>query len=531
MNLLVVEDEIRLRERIVGMIPWEEHEIALTGAVTHGGEALALMHQFPVDIVLTDIEMPEMSGLELASEIHARYPHVKIIILSGHSDFEYAQQSILYGVIQYLIKPASNEDILKSVQAAASQRNEELRAKHNYEALKSKWEAHLTQLQDVFLKNWAEGRYNAWEIETKSRNVQLELAGILFVPVVLDIDPIQEEDARYTAKDASLLYFSLHSIAREYTEALDCRTWQNDEGPTVALFRVPPDGVEEEIYHRINQSVVGLLDTVKSCLKVTASAGIGSIVALPERLPDHYRQAKQALLQRTVLGNNLAIPYRQGQTADPAWRSLAKLEQKLEAQLEVGEEQEALVTVAALVEAAFVPPVTVTGIREALLQISGLFARLAHQRDWLLSEVAGEDFVLFENIGALKTREQIHDWLRRMTIRWCTYASERRRSGTQVTVQEMLHLIDAHLGDEISLNKVSSMLYMNASYLSRLFKEELGMTFSDYLIRRRMERAKELLNQGLKVYEAAEQVGYRHVNYFSKTFQKYWGVKPGEYTQ
>ncbi|MCG6581839.1 helix-turn-helix domain-containing protein, partial [Acinetobacter baumannii] len=110
-----------------------------------------------------------------------------------------------------------------------------------------------------------------------------------------------------------------------------------------------------------------------------------------------------------------------------------------------------------------------------------------------------------------------------------TFMGEQRKTTSNQVVKDILNLLEEEMDQEITLHTVADRLYVNSSYLSRLFKQEMGVVFSAYVLERKMERAKSLLQEGLKVYDAARLVGYRDVSYFTKVFRKYWGVNPGEF--
>ncbi|NQX59650.1 response regulator [Paenibacillus qinlingensis] len=527
MKLLIVEDEVRLRDRIAEGIAWEQNGIELIGAVGTGEEALRLVEKIGADIVLTDIQMPVMSGLELARVLQQQHRHIKLIVLTGHDEFDYARESIEYGVSKYVLKPASNDSILVTVLDAASKRRMELEEQHQYDLLKERWKTHLPRLHEAFYRNWLTGSYASWELDKRGEEVHLKLPEQLYIPVILDIDPLNEDDTRFLPSDRSLLLFSLNTIAKERLVEASAFIFQDTNGTTVVLFMGSVDDNRMDFYQCVNHAVTDVLTMTKDSLKITASAGIGPIVAAKELLPDAYLKAKMALQTRIVYGHNIAITFHEDQAAANKWTSLADMEKQLETSFELGDEHQAKEVAGQMIRSAFATG-SVNEVREFLIHISGMLSRFIHARQWLLAEVTGDDYPFFESLNQLLTREQIQEWIIRVIGRICLFVNESRKSSTKQSVTDILKFIDARLHEDISLYQISEILFMNSSYLSRLFKEEMGMSFTDYVLERKMERAKALLVQGAKVYEAAEQVGFRHVNYFSKAFQKYWGMKPGD---
>lgn len=528
MKLLVVEDEHYVRERIAEGIDWQAAHIELAAAVSNGKEAMTILQREHVDIIVTDIQMPDMNGLELAGKTKAAFPHIKVIVLTGYDDFDYARESIEHGVCHYLVKPVANERLLEVVLEAKMQREREMREKHNLAMLEQRWMEHLPHLQASFYKNWMNGRYSQWEFEKRSRDLQLPLEDKLAWPIVVDMDPIPEGNDRFRVDDRPLVQYSLYTIARDVFADMDSVTLQDDDGMTAVLFFAPP-GETDEWQLKVKQQINVLLETVKDCLKLTASAGIGHPVADKSLLHWAYKQSRMALQERLILGNGMTIHYRADAPVHDSWTAMNDLEKDLEMAIETGNDTSMRELVERTMAAGFAADVPVAEAKEVLLRMMCLLARIVHSHGWTLRDTLGEDYGDFERFYELLTREQISAWLLRMTARISSTIAGRRQSGTQIAVHEMLRLIQERLHEEeLSLYLVAEKLFVNYSYLSRIFKKLTGQSFSDYVLRLRMEKAKELLAKGEKVYDTANQVGYRHVNYFAKAFTKYWGIRPSE---
>jgi two-component system response regulator YesN len=529
MRLLIVEDEHYVRERLADGIDWPGHQIELAAAVGSSREALTILQKDHIDIVLTDIQMPEMSGLELAKWLKEGYPSIKVIILTGYDDFEYARESIEYGVFQYLVKPAENEVIVSTVLDAKAAREKEISEKHNISILEKRWNEHLPHLQVLFVKNWINGRYSIWEIEKRSQDLLLSLEEKRFLPIIFDMDPISEDNGRFQVRDRSLVQFLLFTIAGDVLDDKECVILQDDDGMTAVVFFSPHDEPEDALYARVNPQINGMLGTVRDCLKLTASAGIGPLVTDKLLLPNAYKQSRMALQERIILGNAIAIPYRDAVPIKDSWMHMNNLEKEFEVAIETGDSGKCEALIQQVMELGFSADMPVTEAKEMLWRITCLLARIVHTHGWTLRETMKEDFEAFENFNQLLSREHIGEWMRRMTSRISQTITERRQTGTQLAMSQIILFIQERLHDEgLNLYLVAEKMFISYSYLSRTFKEVTGEPFSDYVLRLRMERAKELLAKGYKVYDAAEQVGYKHVNYFSKSFQKYWGVKPSD---
>ncbi|WNQ13948.1 response regulator [Paenibacillus aurantius] len=529
LNLLIVEDEIRLRNALVHNIPWEEHGIEIVGQAGNGREALTLIDRRRPDILLLDLQMPEMDGLSLAKRLRETDPLLQIIVLSGHDDFEYAQKALELGVMKYLLKPAGDEEILGTVLEAAERLRKEWDRRHNSEEIRKKWMLHLPHLVEEFIKGWLEGKYESWELEQKGRDLQLELTpDTRYTVAVIDMDPLSEDETRFSHKDAPLLQFSLNSIVKETFQRVACWVASDATGATVIIFRHGEGEDSPAALQKTNALAEKALNSVLTCLKLTASAGISGTTGVAEEMNKLYLQAVRALQNRIVLGDNLAIPYREEAGEAASVTPQPNHEKMLEIALETGDGERAMEAVEAMWTDGMNKAESVETMQEQILYFASLFVRIIQKQGWRVKEVAGDDYSYFHNHGRFTAREQFLAWTTRMVRAYLGYANQRRKRTSNETIAAILDLVENEMDQEMMLHTIADRLYVNSSYLSRLFKQETGKAFSAYVLERKMERAKAHLQDGGRIMDVAAAVGYRDVSYFTRVFRKYWGVTPGE---
>lgn len=525
MNLMIVEDEIRILNSLANNIPWERHGIEVIALAENGREALDIAGRRMPDILLLDIEMPEMDGLTLAETLLEREPQTRIIILSGHDDFQYAQRAIGLGVSKYLLKPAGEEEILHTVVEVAEDIRRELSEKHSLSELQRMWKSRLPQLQEDFLRSWLTNRYAEWELHKHVRELNMALqVGGSYAVAVCEIDPLSESESRFSPADIPLLQFSLDRIAKECMPPEECRVFGDANGSTVLLFASQPGEPEGDLSKRMNGRITRLLSVVKECLKLTASVGMGTVSGLKD-VPGSYQQACRALQERAIYGHEIAIPYLEVRQSERPVEFDTAFERQLEMALYTGDASELMDR---YVDSAFAEADSSDLAYEHLLFLSGVFIRIIQSQGWALKKVLGHDYSYFLSLEGLVSRSQIMEWARRVTGHIGAYLEQERRSSSHQLIKRILATVDQMLAEDLSLHSLAERLYVNSSYLSRLFKKETGESFSGYVLSRRMERAKELLLGDAKVYDAASAVGYRDLSYFAKVFRKYWGVAPSD---
>nr|WP_150959205.1 response regulator [Aneurinibacillus sp. XH2] len=529
MNLMIVEDEARLRNSLANNIPWEDHGIEVVGLAANGKEALELIERKKPDIVLMDIQMPEMDGLTLARQVREKDPYLQFIILSGHDNFAFAQSAVELGISKYLLKPAGDTDIVEAVLEAAEKVRAEMEKRHSERKLQLKWAQHLPYVKEMFLQYWLAGKFEEWEVSEKGRDL---LPGLQkdqqYIVAVVDMDPLPEGETRFNESDGPLLDFSVKSVALEYLERTPCWICSDSAGSTAIIFTAAPEEDGQDFLLHVNTLIVKLLFVIKECLKLTASAGISKPSSDKEAVGKLYMQARKALQERIVYGNDLAVPYREENAADPVLPSETNIEKKLEIALELADTDQALEALDAIWQQGMLKAGSVEEMQENVLYLSSLFIRFVHKQGWSLQEVVGADFGYYHNLQSLASKDQIRQWMNRFVRSFIAYQQKQRKTTSHKMVRDILTIVDKEMDQELSLHTVADRLFVNSSYLSRLFKQETGKSFSAYVLERKMEFAKQYLLEGAKVYDAARMVGYRDVSYFTRVFRKYWGVTPGE---
>ncbi|MFN0222667.1 MULTISPECIES: response regulator [Paenibacillus] len=529
MNLLIVEDEHRLRNSLAHGIPWEEHGIDVIAAVSGGGEALETIGRKCPDLMLLDIQMPDMDGLTLARRVREAVPRMGMVILSGHDSFAYAQTAVELGVYQYLLKPAGDREILQAVTGAAEQLRQERDERHEQAMLEYKWQQHLPQLQNRFLLYWLTGQYRREEILRRGSELGLELRPeSRYAVAVIDRDEGAESGDGPLVKEASMLQYMLRRIAEEQPGGGTCWVCPDLPAAAVLLFALPAGQGEQESLLRIHTAVERMLSLAGRSFGITVSAGISGKTGEAEAVYELYEQARTALLRRKMYGGGIAIPYKEAEEPSLSVPPLEpSFEHALETALQTGDGARAKEALDALWASGIAGLTHPDEVQEQVLYLGSLLIRSIRRQGWLLKEVTGEHYPYFQNIHLLTTAEHIHSWLTGTVEKIIAYADQQGSLVSHETIKSMLEVVERELDQDLTLHMLADRLYVNASYLSRLFKQETGQPFSAYVLERKMERAKAALLEGAKVYDAALAAGYRDVSYFTKVFRKYWGTTPG----
>ncbi len=526
MKVIIVEDEPRVRKGLMEAVDWQALGMRLCGAAANGQEGLQLFYSEQPELVIADIRMPIMDGLEMTRQIFAHAPNTKVIIISGHDEFEYAQHCISLGVKYYLLKPVGRKELQAELENIMKQWRSENHMREQAAQYQRTLRTHLQQLRNVFLEEWLGGTGYKSEAELfHSLNVlEINLKETLPVSIaIFEID--NRDDESFSLSERRLLEFALHNLLDELMTGQGI-TYQRGNGQTVVLFQ--EEGSEVNTFHSWLNNAKGY---ATGLLRVEMTAAIGS-QALPIRdLPHSFQETQRILGLKLSLGSGLIL---QESMVRPVREQLAVLHESYESLLIHGVEMNDPEEIRKVVEEHFDKW---TGSQdcafadEIFFQFTGVFTKLVHRigksiRDYL----SGEELAKWQQPERFRSLQEMKNWwiqqFSRLSESYEGFRSDRR---TKI-IQQVMQYVDNHIDEYISREDAANHVYINASYLSRLFKEVTGDSFSNYVMNRKMEKAIHLLQvERVMVYEVANLLGYKDPSYFARVFKKHVGKSPSDF--
>lgn len=542
-KLILVDDEEDVREGVVREIDWEAIGFEVIEKAENGREALEMVERLQPDVVVTDIQMPFMNGLQLAEAIRERFPTIKLIILTGHDEFEYAQRAIKLHIDEYVLKPFSAQELIHALLKVKGHIQEEVAHRENVQLLMEHYRKSMPVLKENFLATLMNRKLPREEVVEKAANYGIEISGKSFVAAVMSIDgvliPEEELENREElsksvslkySPDQALKYFALLNITEEIVNKrrLGLVFMHNDQ---VVVLAVRESEDRETSLQETMKVLEEVRQNVEKYLKFTLTVGIGTVMKDVTKISYSYEDAVLALDYRLILGNNRIISI-----DDVEMRTVEKVrfddvkEHALTRCIKVGTNQEIRETMDELFQ-GIEGAVSVKDYQIYLLEILTCILKAAKDSNLNVDEVFGDNFIPFTEINKFTSLEEAKKWLAEL----CGSMMNHIATDRQYTYKNLVEMAKDytknhyHEGD-ITINKVCGHLHISAGYFSSIFKKETKMTFVNYLNHIRMEAAKEMLRStDMKALEIAEKVGYADANYFSFSFRKNVGVSPKEY--
>ncbi|MEG1525008.1 MAG: response regulator [Clostridia bacterium] len=517
-KLLIVEDEDLIRNAIVSGVDW--HSLGFEAEGAEDGEvALEIVRRFRPDIVLTDIRMPFMDGLELTRAIKKQFPQTVVVILSGHDEFSYAQEALQLGVKKYIQKPIVPADLIRIMQDLVAELNAIASRKNNMQKLRLQVQASMPILREKLLNRLLHNTISPAEIPQMLDFTGLRLRGQGYTVCLLECEP----DEAVNGEAAAMLNLSISQIL-EHELGSDGIAFESSTGRRVFIYLARTQETERpyvvELLGEISDAIFNAHGIVTTC-------AIGTRVTTLPELHISYESAKVALEQRIFDGRGKIYDAYKLQNAQNYYPFA--LSQNLLDKLKLQSAQEFSSSLSSFFDDLRQMRALTS---EILLTIMLDLVNCGHR---ILLESGCKDeqntHKIYSELFSLTTLDQYQLTITRFfTLLRNKLESQRSTKGGQLIGNICRHISDHFCDPALSLNSVAASVYISPTYLSILFKKEMGTTFIEYVSRLRMERAKELLqDSNLKTYEAAERTGYNDPQYFSSCFKKYTGFTPSEY--
>ncbi|MFD1956068.1 response regulator [Paenibacillus thailandensis] len=512
MKVVIVDDEPKLRQGLQTLIPWESLGLTVTATAANGNEAVEIIEKEPPDIVVVDIRMPLMDGLQLIQYLTSAGLQLQFIILSGYADFEYAKQAIKYGVAGYLLKPVDIKEMTHTLKQVR-ERIEEERLKQGInqtELINRDWVLHNLLLpQD---KKEAPAQLRSMAKEAGLLRSCYEV--VIVFPRVSDAsrsDALQQlsEALKRTIEGKAM---GMVTIRFPYV---------------IVLLHEPLRGAErrEKLYREIRNAA--------SDIRFVAATG-GAVSEL-EEVSGSYLKAQELIKQAffsekgRLLGPNPSHhPLTEScrQSGDNAEGMMEEFISRLYYSLDAGNGTMILPLLKEAAAFFLMQEQDENAVKESFFFLSNA---VVHKLTSGYRKETKETDEVSRFLKGIFEYEHLDDLLDETHRFLLNLAEDSEPGGKDKEVKIMINTIHRHYADNLKLETLAGMLNYSTAYLGQLFKNKTGEYFNTYLDRVRIQKAKELLGQGMKVYEAAERVGYTSVNYFHSKFKKYEGRSPSDF--
>ena len=523
-KVILVDDEAEVIDIMEAKIRWSELGFEVVGSAKNGVKALELVEKLQPDVVLTDIRMPYMDGLELSRKLNQDYPNIYIILCTGFDEFEYAKEAVHLDIKEYLLKPISAAELSESLMRLKENLDKEREEKLNVRKLENYFQESLPALQSNLFISLMEGRVSEEDYARFSAAYQVNMKGPLFCCIVF------HTSENHVPEGMNPLLLSM-SVEREIRQRL-VEKWHCKEflylGNTVLIMEM---GSEEQMVP-ITDECDRFCRWAYRVMGAVVTAGIGTVCDNLFNINLSYEGAREAVSYRVLYGTQRAINIREIVPKEQATLSLleeGRMHDLFRA-IRVGNPEKIEEAVQKEIQKIHKHTVTIGQYHLAAMETVSNFYKFCANNSLDFNEIAGNVPNLYEKVPQMD-ESSLTSWMNEMARMISEELKTARNSTSHRLVTEAQLLVrEKHMDASISLDVVCSILGVSNSYFSSVFKKETGKSFISYLTDYRMDIAEELILSGeTKSYKVAEKVGYLDANYFSYVFKKRFGVSPSKY--
>ena len=517
-KVIFVEDEIITREGIRDNVDWAGHGFEFCGEAPDGEIALQLIQSIRPDLVITDIKMPFMDGLQLAKIVRERMPWVKIVFLSGHDEFEYAQQAIQLGVTEYLLKPVTVPDLHAMLRKISARLEQERVEQQKLRSLQDQLAENQAALRERFLRRLVVGGVTSGEAMEKSQQLGLDLVARCYLVVLVKTE-LADRSEQYDYDEHQQF---LQNVADLVANNPDIFCLRRDWEELILLIK----GNSPEILAEERDLLLDRIQHAALKTRYRLVVGVGTprnrITLIYQSFVDALASAQAASAERKP-GTAVAVDKTELLRVDKS---------AVEHFLRSGtrEDFDAFFN-------SFVKPLGETALKSNLIKnyilvdVVLAIVRFVDELGGVLDQAVS----VFNSIESMSTNIQTRDQLREQVRQIVLSALEfrDRQSGNPYlgVIKQAKETIEQRYADpNLMLNDVAACVNLSPSYFSMVFSQETGSSFKDYLTGVRIQKARELLRMTrLKAAEIADRVGYSDSHYFSYVFKKNTGLSPTEF--
>ncbi|WNS45156.1 response regulator [Paenibacillus sp. MMS20-IR301] len=533
-SLLIVDDHKHQVDTLAVTLPWEQFGITSVHKAYDSRLAQELLRDIPIDIMITDIRMPGISGLELISFINENQLDTDCILLTGYAEFEYAKKAIELHAVDYFIKPVRDELLLDTVDKIIDKRRRHQQHSRMFEHATAVLHQNLPLLKENLLLETLQGSgYTRNYLTEKLRMYQLPYAyGDSVKLMVINFESSFYET--YTSADIKLLEYAVMNMAEDLLSP-HFHVWnriQSEINLTLLLLPRTADCTGDSDHwspssrELLSALANRLLEQVDHYLKQHVIIAISGTARFPEDIHGVYSSVLSSVIKSAERQGVIVLEQPGISRSIAPLRSLyqsptliqlmdqGKMEklndkfQQIFTELETRESDSR------------------AHLREAYLHLLSSFTYLAHKNGKVLEDITGTASIHAER-SVIHSARQLKAWSRIIIEALIDQGPAANDETHQQLVNKIHSYIQENLERDVTLQSISEYVYLHSVYLSKLYKEITGLNLSEYILRARMTEAKRLLEHtAYKIYEITEKVGYQSPQHFIRRFKQYYGVTP-----
>lgn len=533
-RMLIVEDEEIEREGLRDLFDWETMDIEVVGAVECGEDAIDFAFQNEIDILFTDIKLTGMTGLELARLLIMRNPDLKVIISSGYRDFEYAKTAVDLDAYGYLSKPVEVDELKAVITKVLNTCRQEKSEQQEKERLKKLVNESMPFLKSSFFNYLLHNSPGDNIIAEKLEYFNIPFLGGQYVALAIEIDDFGNRTAEDGQDEAYVTSFEVLECMNSYRADLLFEAFYVSEGRFCIIVNIHEDKTRI-LYEKILSFATGLQKKINEKSKINITIGIGRFTARLADIRSSYKEACKAVEYKFFMGSNQIINYLDI-TCDDNKDSIIDIdetEKKILSGMELCDRNTLNEGISMLFSHlnsqnrysnVYIRNVCINLLAKASITLIEM-----HES---FDAIFGKETYVWEKITRFDNIFDLQQWFKNIFNAILDHLSERKEGHNKKIINDILKIIEENYGKNLTIIDISNEVFLSPNYISIIFKREIGESFTDFLVKFRLGKAKKMLKEtNLKVYQVGSMVGYSNISYFCSIFKNFYGVSPSEYRE
>lgn len=527
-KLLIADDEPLVQIGIKSMLNWADYGIEVCGAAMNGAAAFQMIEEHSPELVITDIKMPILNGLELVKKSRETYGQIPLfIMLTSYEEFQLVRQALSYQVVDYLIKLELDARSLSESIGRALNRLKELKDSEAYRSVGDR-PLHQSYNEKFFMRLLHNLFDSREQFEIQKKDLKLDFGDACYAALHGQLYS-DKADAMNSQQQENLYSSSLQMIREILSKHLPCHVMSLDKRHFAVIFHFVAQ--EDRSEQTMREAWDNVCHMVHNYFSVRLTAGIGSMVADPLRINESYQEARQAfnlageqqplVTYAEISGNSLRSAF-----------NIALFKNPLTQAFEEFDADVLYDTISEIIGLFASHPLHQLQAVDGACNILYLALSLLPDGEGAMEQIFSGYADGYRSLYRMNNVEQVGGWLACFRDGLCEILKKRRKTYKDHVVTNVQKYINSHIEERLTLNDVAAIFGLSSNYLSALFKKTCNIGFSEYITQRKVARAKTLLlEQDMKIYEAADHLGFESAFYFSKVFKKVEGISPREYIQ
>ncbi|MBC2579497.1 response regulator [Clostridium sp. DJ247] len=533
-DIMIVDDEEIIRKGVIQYIDWNKYGYNIVAEAVNGKQAFEIAKDIKPQVILTDIYMPIMDGIEFAQKVKGILPETIFIFLSGYNEFMYAQKAIEIGVFRYLIKPLKVEELLSVLKEVSEElENAELERTKIKKFSKLIHES-LPLLKERFFLSLIKGNCKENEIWSRLDYLNISIKAEKFFCIIISLDDYFNLIEERKQEDINIIKFAIQHITKEILSSIEGTFFMFEDKSNEIGILFCYNGTQLSNYlSTLFPLVQHIQEYIRRFFKTSISIGIGRSCENINDVHKSYEEAEEALEYRTAFGKNSILyiedikPTSKVSLSSDVFKKVNELVKSvksvdLESAMKVTDNLFDIMTKNHLLKR--------DDIHLFLIEIISKLIRIVMEFDGDAERVYGDRFIQLSILN-FDIIEDIKGKLKGIIKSTIEFINLRQKTANKNFIQKAKNFIDVnYCKEELSLSMVAESVHISPAYLSQIFKHVMGESFIEYLTKVRINYGKKLLKEtNLKTYEVAFQVGYNDAQYFSSCFKKIVGTSPTNY--